>query len=70
MGVTVFTVKELRHERAGGGQAPGVLHRVIIRGIERRNIFEDDKDRDNLLNRLGDLFPATKTSCYAWACFY
>ena len=23
--------------------APGVLHHVIIRGIERRNIFEDNK---------------------------
>ncbi len=33
--------------------APGVLHHLIIRGIERRNIFEDDKDRDNLLNNLG-----------------
>jgi len=44
-----------------------VLHHVIIRGIERRNIFEDDKDRDNLLRRLGQLLPATKTSCYAWA---
>ena len=47
--------------------APGVLHHVIIRGIERRNIFEDDKDRDNLLKRLGGLLQATKTSCYAWA---
>ena len=47
--------------------APGVLHHVIIRGIERRNIFEDNKDRDNLWTRLGKLLPATKTSCYAWA---
>ena len=47
--------------------APGVLHHVIIRGIERRNIFEDKKDRDNLLNRLADLLPATKIYCYAWA---
>ena len=47
--------------------APGVLHHVIIRGIERRNIFEDNKDRDNLWKRLGELLPATKTSCYAWA---
>jgi len=47
--------------------APGVLHHVIIRGIERRNIFEDNKDRDNLWKRLGKLLPATKTSCYAWA---
>jgi hypothetical protein len=27
--------------------APGVLHHVIIRGIERRNIIEDSKDRDS-----------------------
>jgi len=47
--------------------AHGVLHHVIIRGIEQRNIFEDDIDRDNLLKRLGKLLPATKTSCYAWA---
>jgi putative transposase len=47
--------------------APGVLHHVIIRGIERRRIFKDNKDRDNLLERLSDLLPATKTACYAWA---
>jgi hypothetical protein len=47
--------------------APGVLHHVIIRGIERRNIFENNKDRDNLLKRLEHLLPATKTSFYAWA---
>ena len=47
--------------------APGVLHHVIIRGIERRDIFQDNKDRDNLLSRLGDLLPETGTSCYAWA---
>jgi len=34
-------------------EAPGVLHHVIIRGIERRDIFEDNKDRDNLLYREG-----------------
>ncbi len=45
--------------------APGVLHHVIIRGIERRNIFEDSKDRDNLLKRLGELLPPTQISCYA-----
>ena len=39
----------------------------LIRGIEQRNIFENNYDRDNLLKRLGKLLPATKTSCYAWA---
>jgi len=47
--------------------APGVLHHVIIRGIERRKIFKDDKDRDNLLERLDVLIPLTHMSCYAWA---
>jgi REP element-mobilizing transposase RayT len=47
--------------------APGVLHHIIIRGIERRPIFRDNKDRDNLLNRLSILLPRTKTPCYAWA---
>jgi len=47
-------------------QAPGVLHHVIIRGIERRDIFEDNKDRDNLWKRLRELLPATQASCYAY----
>jgi len=47
--------------------APGVLHHVIIRGIERRKIFKDNKDRDNLLDRLGTLLPETRITCYAWA---
>ena len=46
--------------------APGVLHHIIIRGIERRNIFRDNKDRNNLLERLVGLLPETQTSCYAW----
>jgi REP element-mobilizing transposase RayT len=39
----------------------------MIRGIERRNIFRDDEDRENLLSRLSILLPETKTLCYAWA---
>ena len=47
--------------------APGVLHHVIIRGIERRKIFKDNKDKDNFLDRLEILLPETKIICYAWA---
>ena len=47
--------------------APGVLHHVIIRGIERRNIFKNDQDRNNFLERLATLLPETRISCYAWA---
>jgi putative transposase len=47
--------------------APGVLHHIIIRGIERRKIFRDERDRENFLGRLGSLLLETKTGCYAWA---
>jgi putative transposase len=46
---------------------PGLLHHVMIRGIERRKIFRDNKDRDNFIERLSILLPETKTQCYAWA---
>jgi REP element-mobilizing transposase RayT len=46
--------------------ALGLLHHVMIRGIEREKIFKDDKDRENLFTRLGDLLPKTDTVCYAW----
>ena len=47
--------------------APGILHHIIIRGIERRKIFRDKQDRENLIARLANLLPETKTACYAWA---
>jgi len=47
--------------------APGVLHHVIIRGIERRHIFKDDKDRDDFLVRIEGLLPEMNIVCYAWA---
>jgi putative transposase len=47
--------------------APGVLHHIIIRGIERRPIFYSDGDRANLFERCEKLFGESTTSCYAWA---
>jgi hypothetical protein len=47
--------------------APGVLHHVTIREIERRAIFRSDKDREDFLDRIGSLLPETGTVCYAWA---
>ena len=46
---------------------PGLLHHIMIRGIERRKIFDDDKDRENFIERLSILLPETKTGCYAWS---
>jgi len=47
--------------------APGVLQHVMARGIERRKIFWDDKDRSSFLERLAMIFEETQTQCYAWA---
>ena len=46
--------------------APGILHHIIIRGIERQDIFRNNKDRDDFIERLSIILPETKTSCYAW----
>ncbi len=46
---------------------PDLLHHIMIRGIERRRIFNDDKDREDLIERLSILLPETKCQCYAWA---
>jgi putative transposase len=47
--------------------APGALHHIIVRGIERRRIFSDDQDRDNFIDRLADIVTETQTVCFAWA---
>jgi putative transposase len=46
--------------------APGALHHIILRGIERRSIFNDDQDYRNYRDRLGGVITETSTSCYAW----
>jgi len=47
--------------------APGALHHIICRGIERRQIFQDNADRNNFINRLSTILKQTSTYCYAWA---
>ncbi len=47
--------------------APGALHHVIARGIERTKIYRDDLDRKNFLERLSTILPETSTRCFAWA---
>ena len=46
---------------------PGLLYHVIVRGIERRNIFEDNADKESFLSRLGMLLNETATPLYAFA---
>jgi REP element-mobilizing transposase RayT len=47
--------------------APGALHHIIVRGIERRRIFDDDQDRESFIERLGTILEETSTECCAWA---
>jgi putative transposase len=53
-----------RHARL---DAEGVLHHIIVRGIERRAIFRDDIDRDSFVERMARVFIDSSTPCYAWA---
>jgi REP element-mobilizing transposase RayT len=47
--------------------APGTLHHVMVRGIEKRLIFDDDQDRKTFVFKLGTLARDTGTAIYAWA---
>lgn len=46
--------------------APGALHHVMVRGLEKREIFFDDDDRHDLLGRLAKLVPEWAGCCLAW----
>ena len=37
---------------------PGLFHHVMARGIEGREIFRDEADRENFLARLSDVLSA------------
>ena len=47
--------------------APGTLHHVIVRGIEKRRIVDDGKDRENFVKRMGEIALESATTIYAWA---
>ena len=46
---------------------PGALHHIMVRGINRSPIFEDDQDRFRFLERLRQNVVQTQSSVYAWA---
>ncbi len=47
--------------------APGVLHHVMVRGLERRAIFREDRDRADFLRRVASLAASGALTIYAWA---
>jgi REP element-mobilizing transposase RayT len=53
--------------RQGRLDAPGVLHHVMVRGINGEKIFRDNRDYAGFLARLEKGLLASETPCYAWA---
>jgi len=51
--------------RSSGLNAPGVLHHVMGRGIERRKIFIDKRDRQDFIIRLAALAENSLMEIYA-----
>ena len=47
--------------------APGVLHHIMGRGIERNKIFINDKDREDFIERLSAMAEEGAMDVYAWA---
>ncbi|MCX5975336.1 MAG: transposase, partial [Coprothermobacterota bacterium] len=45
---------------------PGLLQHVMVRGIEKRDIFLDDADREYFVLRLSRLLTETGAECLAW----
>jgi REP element-mobilizing transposase RayT/DNA-binding transcriptional regulator YhcF (GntR family) len=45
---------------------PGALHHIMVRGINRTDIFEDERDKLKFLDRLGAMVTAGQCSVYAW----
>jgi len=43
-----------------------VLHHIIVRGIERFNIFVDNADRESFVERFGKIIGDTNARRYAW----
>ena len=46
--------------------APGALHHIIVRGINKAPIFKDDQDRGRFLERLGENVLQGQCTVHAW----
>jgi len=45
---------------------PGALHHIMVRGINKSAIFQDDQDRERFLNRFGEIVTDAGATIYAW----
>lgn len=46
---------------------PGCIYHVIVRGIERKPIFKEEADKEEIIKRLTEGLKVTKCQCLAWA---
>ena len=47
--------------------APGVLHHVMVRGVNRQVIFRNDQDREDFVRKIAGHADAGALTVYAWA---
>jgi REP element-mobilizing transposase RayT len=47
--------------------ALGALHHIIVRGIARKKVFDENADYDFFVERLGLILIETRTQCFAWS---
>jgi len=47
--------------------APGTMHRMIVREIEKRKMVDDGMDRQAFIGRVGELAGWTGAAIYAWS---
>lgn len=52
-----------RHARLDG---PGALHHIMVRGVNKAPLFQDDQDKQRFLERLGGTVVEGKSTIYAW----
>ena len=50
--------------------APGILHHVMGRGIERNKIFINDTDRNDFIDRLAAIVEEGAMDVYAWVLIF
>jgi putative transposase len=60
-------MKEREMPRQARLDAPGTLHHVMVRGIERGKIVEVEKDRIDFVRRMGETAEKMDTTIYAWS---
>ena len=49
--------------------APGSLHHIMVRGIERKKIFRSDRDKEDFLARLEKVVEEGGATCFAWVLY-